>query len=219
MIGSNGSKAKKIFSNGSKVRYVYSLGQLVYRAFVYAWEQFKAVQNMVTTYYWDKYSLVTTERYYNDSGWYGDEEYDVESVSGYTSMSFSESEGFVGSGYGTLRQTGGPDVYDVSGTSAIHYYYDSSRNMIRREFRTCSRTVDTGAGSYVDTVSSTNPSAYPDDGSSGYYWYVYDRSESKWDGTYKKGEATGVTVTAESRSAYSDNGKQGDYWYVYKGEM
>lgn len=130
------------------------------------------------TYYWDKYDYDIVTTYYGDSGWGASEDYDVESVSGYTSCSFSASSGFVGSGNGTLTQTGGSDVYDVSSTEAYRYYYDSSRNMICRQRRTCYSQSNTEIGSYLGQVSSTNTSAYPDNGTQGGYWYIYDRAET-----------------------------------------
>lgn len=65
-------------------------------------------------------------------------------------------------------------------------------------------------GDYIDEVSSTSSSSYPQNGVSGNYWYVYDRKESSYSqGTYIQ------DVENDNPTAYPDNGRHTDgYWYV-----
>ena len=68
----------------------------------------------------------------------------------------------------------------------------------------------TGEGSYISTVNSPNPDAYPPisiqpDG----HVYVFDYSESS------KGEYID-TVSSSLSSEYPSDGAKGDYWYTYK---
>lgn len=69
-------------------------------------------------------------------------------------------------------------------------------------------------GTLVGEVSSTNQSAYPQNGASGRYWYEYLRSEGTT--TTVKGDYI-KNVTSTNSSDYPDNGQQGNYWYVSKG--
>ena len=77
--------------------------------------------------------------------------------------------------------------------------------------KTAYRTADTEPdtdGGYTE-VTADSPSAYPNNGESGEYWYVYDRKESG----YKEGQMI-ETVSSTNASAYPENGRHTDgYWY------
>ena len=66
-------------------------------------------------------------------------------------------------------------------------------------------------GEYLTSVKSTDSSAYPNDGRSGSYWYVYTGTSTE----YSKGSTSYGQVSSTSSSAYPNNGRSGSYWYVY----
>ena len=64
---------------------------------------------------------------------------------------------------------------------------------------------------YLTNVNSTDSSAYPNDGRSGIYWYVYTGTTTE----YTQGSTSYGQVNSTSFSAYPNNGISGNYWYVY----
>lgn len=64
-------------------------------------------------------------------------------------------------------------------------------------------------------ASADSRKAYPDDGASGSYWYVYDRSEL----SYGKGGTLQGTVTSGNSTTYPKNGRYSadGLWYVRQG--
>lgn len=66
-------------------------------------------------------------------------------------------------------------------------------------------------GTYIGVAESESASAYPQDGISGDYWYVYQDYE-----VLPREHIEYVRDT--DMNAYPKNGVQGDYWYIYKGE-
>lgn len=80
-------------------------------------------------------------------------------------------------------------------------------------------TLKQSVASYVDgpgtsqgQVTSTSRSAYPNNGRSGNYWYVYQGSStSQSAGSYVE------DVIGSTESQYPANGVSGSYWYVYQG--
>lgn len=93
----------------------------------------------------------------------------------------------------------------------IYSYGGMSGTVAQADEYYASRTYS--QGTYIDQVTSTNQSAYPSDGQSGNYWYVYDSSSV----SYSKGSAAG-TATSTNKSAYPSNGRHSDgYWYEANG--
>lgn len=93
-------------------------------------------------------------------------------------------------------------IYKITGVmngsySAIDVYKMTATGEIKR-------------GSYIKEVTSSSSSAYPNDGISGSYWYVYDR-ETKSRGSFVS------SVSSSSSGAYPSNGISGRYWYVSNG--
>lgn len=74
----------------------------------------------------------------------------------------------------------------------------------------CAASVgDEVRGDYIGSVSSGSRSAYPDDGISDSYWYVYNRSSRySYRGSYIE------DVVSTNANAYPSNGTSGGYWYV-----
>ena len=77
-------------------------------------------------------------------------------------------------------------------------------------------TIQSSAGEFIDTIQSTDQSAYPLNGlHTDGYWYVYDKSTTV-DGHYVKLDLV-ETVTAANEQTYPVDGVQNNYWYVYAG--
>ena len=104
----------------------------------------------------------------------------------------------------------GNPILDISGSvGSIYQYivyklpdanlwYDSVYNL----------TLNMGKGEYIGTVHTSNKDAYPSDGPSGDYYYVYN-NESEVRGSYIE------DVYSADPNAYPTNGKHTDgYWYV-----
>ena len=66
-------------------------------------------------------------------------------------------------------------------------------------------------GTYIEDVSSTNQSSYPQNGEQGGYWYVHD-GYTQERGSYIE------NVSSGNQSAYPQNGIQDGYWYVSEGK-
>lgn len=74
--------------------------------------------------------------------------------------------------------------------------------------------VQDTAKKYSD-VSSTNRSAYPNDGKSGSYWYIFSKSAL----SYSRGSTSYGSVTSASSTTYPANGRYAPdgLWYVSQG--
>lgn len=66
-------------------------------------------------------------------------------------------------------------------------------------------------GSYIETVYSLQPAAYPNNGQSGNYWYTYSHYSQV--ATGPNGQAIGQ-VTSPDEYAYPNNGEKDGYWYI-----
>lgn len=101
----------------------------------------------------------------------------------------------------------GGDVYKVNEYSGSSVYEGEA---------TCYAVTgigEAGQGTYIDTVTSTNASAYPADGASGGYYYVYQSASSSTtssDTLSKGNSATGAYSTARG----SRNIVTGDYAFA-----
>ena len=147
----------------------------------------KTVTGATKLYTWEKWNTTSTSIYKRDSG-YTTETWIKSSGSWtvYTSVSFSNTSGFSGSGNNQSMYYGGWGQYAswrnmrYACISATSYYYLSSvgnysggYNYVMNKY-TCSRKTiySKGTTKYSD-VTSTSSTAYPNGGASGSYWYVY----------------------------------------------
>lgn len=194
----------------------------------YRWKKY----NVITTYSWNQYTTSGYDEDWWDGGsihlragdrlYYADEKPSyvngqwVYRTSGswsvpYTIGSFNDLEPGYSSWYaeepnGTEIRTGLechtnslPDFPNVTGS--ITYGYEERRTIKNNNDR-----------ELIGTVTSTNPSAYPNGGTSGGYYYSRNPSGD----TYSRGSEIGP-VTSTNQSAYPSNGKHTDgYWYVYE---
>ena len=186
----------------------------------YKWNRYNI--NSVTTYTWKKYRITEsyTIRLTKDTlsfKWYeNDNPYEkvyrsaratgvgsrAISLSGLVTITPSNYDKLVG--YYTT--TGHGRFYKI--TEFSRYEGSSAKYMGTR----IEGTKGSSSHTYIGTVSSTNPSAYPNGGSQdGYY---YDSRTSKTD--QSQGSLIDQ-VTSTSSSAYPQNGISGSYWYVAAG--
>ena len=126
--------------------------------------------------------------------------------------------GFVRGYYTRTTHTSGSDIR-ITGTNLEtpydgSYFYqvtslDDSSSYCSWEYNTCRIKYNTSdaQGSYIDQVTSTSSSAYPNNGIHGDYWYVSEGSDQSR-GTYID------DVASENYNAYPDNGISGSYWYI-----
>lgn len=201
----------------------------------YTWNVYNAVTT--TTYKWNKYNAVSTTTYtwrkYNYTpGGYKYSLYRESYKSGflawnctlYSSITCDPSSGTIrGSGSTmTLTYQNGKQAigkYWIPNSQAHQADTEPWRNAQGNCVCTCTvwsskrSYVEGSIGSYIGTVSSTNSSAYPDDGSSGSYWYESNGSSTSW----SKGSTSYGEVTSTSSSAYPSNGASGSYWYESAG--
>ena len=97
-----------------------------------------------------------------------------------------------------------------------HSYIGDTNNLIWMYAQTATITNETvyeqGSTSY-GSVTSTNSSAYPNNGYSGSYWYVYSGVTTN----NIQGSTNYGTVSSTNSGAYPSNGISGSYWYVSAG--
>lgn len=84
-----------------------------------------------------------------------------------------------------------------------------------RRYEITKHSFERTQGSSAGSVTSTSRSAYPDNGISGNYWYVYSRSSTST--TYSRGNYID-DVSSDSSNAYPENSHSGSYWYTSKGQ-
>ena len=91
----------------------------------------------------------------------------------------------------------------VYGSYTDNSYIDDHTKLCKRS----SSDDKYSQGTYIDQVHNTSYSAYPQNGRSGSYWYVYqDQSDTR--GAFID------TVTSIDANQYPDNGILDGYWYV-----
>lgn len=91
--------------------------------------------------------------------------------------------------------------------AGFYYLKENRYDDIRYPFHTTTQ----GQGSLIGTVYSVRQSAYPQNGQSGRYWYVYQNS-SRVQGDY-------VADVEADPGTYPSNGEHSDgYWYVLQPE-
>ena len=130
-------------------------------------------------YHWSGYSVIDINTYQEETTKGGTLSVGG-SISGgnsWSSYTFNPSTGkFTGAGeyYGTSITTSISDSYNVTEDRVTRYQLESSRTF--RMYYTTATIVSTqkGKGDYIGSVTSSSSSAYPTNGQSGSYWYVYD---------------------------------------------
>ena len=92
--------------------------------------------------------------------------------SGYWYVS-NMSSGYIGyQGHEPIVYTSNGSFYDVSDTEGTAEYNEVyAIDVATYHYR--EKAAIESAGSYIDQVSSTTRNAYPDNGSDGTYWYIY----------------------------------------------
>lgn len=107
----------------------------------------------------------------------------------------------------TIAYTGNSMIIKMLDCYIDHSNGYSETYIVSRNPLKISSSVHYSQGSYIDRISSTNPSQYPANNYSGSYWYVSDGS-SEGPGTFIE------SVYSTNASAYPDNGAANGYWYV-----
>ena len=214
-IGIDG--AAKLFFSGATVWKKYNTVE----THTHSWKRYNV--NSTTTYTWRKYSITEnyTIRLTNDTlsfKWYeNDNPYEKVyrsaratgvgaseiSLSGLVTITASNYDKLVG--YYTT--TGSSRYYKI--TEFTRYEGSSAKYMGTRIEGTKGSSTQT----YVGTVTSTDPNAYPNGGTQGGYYYDSRTADTQ----YSQGSLID-TVTANNSSAYPSNGVSGNYWYVYEGD-
>lgn len=141
----------------------------------------------VTTYTWKKYN-VSSEKYDVNNG--TEEKYVTEEMpAGKTSYYSLTQPTILGSSFQALTspvQFTGNTTWDVSSANSRYTYFKTSETATSTTYYKSwfcgsgsylgeSHSIGTRQiqGSYIEDVTSTNRSAYPDNGISGGYWYVF----------------------------------------------
>ncbi|MCL2788776.1 MAG: hypothetical protein FWD59_09875, partial [Micrococcales bacterium] len=128
------------------------------------------------TYEWDRYSVVNTTTYTQGSwtDWVR-ETTQTTSKSGYPTLSISSSSGFVYSGTtkSITKANVGVSVYSGTATRANSWQYTSDGVLWTHYITATAKTTQSRGSTYYGTVTSTSSTAYPQNGASGSYWYVY----------------------------------------------
>ena len=205
-IGDENGKARLFFSSATIWKKYNSV-----ESHTYHWNRFDLVTT--TTYTWDKYQITYEYQLVNGSSKTVDiRNTDTVYRSAYPNRGRVELSGSV------LAVSASSDLKGLSG-----YYYSMSGQALRltsvnialtttRVRYNCvvveSKQIE--SQQYMGTVSSTDASAYPTNGSQDGYYYSNRRSST----SYSKGSANG-SVSSTNRSQYPDNNYSGSYWYVY----
>lgn len=191
-LGTGGDGAFSIENIGSDVEYFIPKFSTNWRSY-YSDGTFRNTSNAIMGYDYE------TQANIGDHGWF------VMPSWTYENQGFGHPHEFLRCTVHGNAKSSGSTIYGITGD-----YQGSSIS-----YKTCSYTVETSysQGSANGEVTSTNRSAYPNNGRSGNYWYVYDSSSV----SYSKGSAAG-TATSTNQSAYPSNGRHSDgYWYVSNG--
>lgn len=154
---------------------------------------------------------------YDDSYYLAGEYYSRKSPATYIYL-FPDGNALTDTFYRRTPPTGS----EVVSISTMYWVYDDSRSRevrLRQYNNNYDWGIDTlqvvsnvGPGTAQGQVTSTNRSAYPDNGQSGSYWYTYQSSNTTQSaGTYVE------DVIGAAKSQYPANGVSGSYWYVYQG--
>lgn len=192
----------------------------------YLWDQFNiATQNV---YSWNRYSLDSYTEYGVRYGGGGSMTIESDTSMWNTTEQRDPSKNMSGSKFilgGTWHypyQFRSGDWVGFSSRTEIAYKYVSATyigdtlNMLftySQTIYTVPQTVyEQGSTSY-GPVTSTNSSAYPNNGYSGSYWYVYSGVTTN----NIQGSTNYGTVSSTNSGAYPSNGISGSYWYVSAG--
>ena len=192
----------------------------------YLWDQFNiATQNV---YSWNRYSLDSYTEYGVRYGGGGSMTIESDTSMWNTTEQRDPSKNMSGSKFilgGTWHypyQFRSGDWVGFSSRTEIAYKYVSATyigdtlNMLftySQTIYTVPQTVyEQGSTSY-GPVTSTNSSAYPNNGFSGSYWYVYSGVTTN----NIQGSTNYGTVSSTNSGAYPSNGISGSYWYVSAG--
>ena len=149
-----------------------------------------------TIYLWNRYKIVTTTIYtlgtWSDyTQWTGTNR----TASGRVNIEFNASQGIVYSGNTLNLSSSNPGtVFSGTATSGTRTEINSSGQMRTRRITATSQTIRS-RGEFDREVSSTSRIAFPDNGTSGSYWYVYRGAVTT------PSAPTSVTVTAGNRQA------------------
>ena len=217
-------KVKKgyIGDESGKARLFYSSGRIwkkynTVTTNTYYWDMYTVTKT--TTYSWDKYNVITV---YNKMTISGNGKVNTGNVYYYTYTLLPNIaiNGTLFTGLNSRYSSADPVLNCYIGTtsspSTIYWVTSATRiDSGRIEYDYTHRAVITenaSKGSFIETVTSTNSSAYPDDGvdSNGDYYYVATGSEIE----YSKGSYVGK-MPSTNRNQYPDNNYSGNYWYVY----
>ena len=107
--------------------------------------------------------------------------------------------------YFAIGEASSGGVWDIN--AGFYYLKENRFGDIRYPFHTTTQ----GQGSLVGTVASKQQNAYPQNGQSGRYWYVY-RNSVNVQGSY-------VADVEADPGTYPSNGEHSDgYWYVLQPE-
>lgn len=137
------------------------------------------INSPVITYRWKKYNIETsTTTEYTESGWhysYHDTASSMQNL--YADYTFSISSGFELIGEAWIEEYATGDYgYDGGSTSISKYVAKGSGQGfdVYVNQATPHTSTEESRGSYVGIVTSQDSGAYPNNGTQGGYWYVYD---------------------------------------------
>lgn len=185
---------------------------------IYHWKKYNV--NTITTYYWDKYSLKYDytensrfERHFFQGGYYIQHgSYSIVNDGSGAYYKWSETPEL---SYNTSSWNFGSVITEYTSRPTFCYKLDAMGDGVGQgRYWSCTiysiGSASISIGSLIGSISSSFRNQYPDNGQSGSYWYVYDRSGTSYSrGSYIK------DVYDVNSNAYPSNGRHTDgYWYV-----